>query len=138
MISLSHALKYAAGMLMLILCVPLSGLAQQSPSSSMGKAPQTTGVSTLKVLKGGAVVSSRVPDAQIRETVQALVAEMTANQDNAQYDMQSSLRILQNSPYVVYPLDHFDASFPVIWRTGDVNQDKVIAKEALAAWESNQ
>ncbi len=72
------------------------------------------------------------------EAIQHLVQEMKTNQNNSAYDMEAAVEKLRNSPYVIYRLNYFDPSFPLVFTTGDPVQDKVAYDQAKTAWKAAQ
>jgi hypothetical protein len=72
------------------------------------------------------------------EYILQLTQEMKANQHNASYDMAGAVQKLRNSSYVMYPFDHYDPDFPIVFRTGDAAQDQQNYDQAKAAWKAAQ
>lgn len=72
------------------------------------------------------------------EAIQLLTQEMKANMNNASYDMEAAVEKLRNSSYVIYRLNYFDPSFPMVYTTRDPAQDKVAYDQAKAAWKATQ
>ena len=73
-----------------------------------------------------------------RLAILALVEEMKANIENPNYDMAAAVKRLQQSPYVVYTLNHFDPEFPIVFRTGDAAKDLEAYNAAKAEWLAKQ
>lgn len=69
--------------------------------------------------------------------VQRLWTEMAAHQDDPAYDMAASLYALRKLG-VMYPLENFDPSFPVVYETGEKATDKQQLKQAYKAWQQAQ
>lgn len=59
----------------------------------------------------------------IQEKADIVAAQMKANQGNASFDMATALRSLKR--YAIYPLDHYDPTFPIVARTGDEGADRI-------------
>ena len=69
------------------------------------------------------------------EKAEAVAAQMKANQGNPNFDMDAALKSLKR--YAIYPLDHYDPTFPIVARTGDKEADR-LAVEQLKAQLKNQ
>ena len=72
------------------------------------------------------------------ESILQLTAEMNANLNNPSYDMDAAVQKLRNSPYVMYPLGHYDPAYPIVFRTGDPALDQQNYDQAKAAWKAAQ
>lgn len=70
------------------------------------------------------------------EYILQLTQEMSANLNNASYDMAAAVEKLRNSPYVIYPLGYYDPGFPIVFRTGDASVDQQNYDQAKAAWKA--
>ncbi|MEO0473179.1 MAG: hypothetical protein AAF206_26430 [Bacteroidota bacterium] len=120
----------------------------QSPAVHAGKMPvdqQQTATTVRPYQKATKVEVAKkavVKEGQLsqnaKSTVLTLVSEMKANQNNAAYDMKAAVLRLQQSPYVMYTLSHFDPTFPIVFRTGDAKIDQQNYNKAKAAWKATQ
>ncbi len=70
------------------------------------------------------------------ESILQLTAEMNANLNNPNYDMDAAVQKLRNSPYVMYPLGYYDPAYPIVFRTGDPALDQQNYNQAKAAWKA--
>lgn len=105
----------------------------QSHSASDIKYAQKAAVETNKMQ---ARLNKLTTPPKDEATLRALKAEMDANRNNAGYDMARSFQLLKGSPLIIYPLQSFDADFPLVIRTGDKEKDAInynLAKETWAA-----
>ncbi|GAB4417343.1 MAG: hypothetical protein OHK0039_27590 [Bacteroidia bacterium] len=61
--------------------------------------------------------ASQTTTGKTSKMLNALVAEMKAQQNNPAYDMAGAVKQLQR--LAIYPLDHFDPAYPIVERTGN-------------------
>lgn len=95
-------------------------------------------VAVAKVADEQSSAAEKAPELTREEVILKLTAEMNANLKNPNYDMKASVEKLRNSSYVIYTLDHYDPSFPLVFATGDAAQDRQNYNEAKAAWKAAQ
>ena len=125
-------------------------------SSAFGKAPSTPqereeaqlrSYQQIKLSRKAAAESSTqqatktvyaTKNAQSKEQMADLYAEMKANVSNASYDMSASLKKLKSSSEVMYPLNKFDPTFPLVLRTGDAQSDNLAYNKAKQNWLNAQ
>jgi hypothetical protein len=69
--------------------------------------------------------------------VEEQLATMQAHSRDQSYDMTAAVLKLRKLG-VLYPLDTYDARFPIIYATDDKAADKEHVKQALKAWQRGQ
>lgn len=108
-----------------------SGQAQ----ASMLEAPRQLAKEQARAAK---IETAQAAKVETKASIKALVIEMKSNATNRAYKMDDAVRRLRKSPYVIYPFDHYDPSFPVVFRTGDKVKDDAAYARAKRAWRAAQ